>query len=175
MVALISKLFCSQRLAGHVTGKVEGIRGTACGSRKPCADFLRNCDFTFCFISFLKVFRKPCVHSGNRVRVPRIRPAVRARPLRNVDFPFVFKVSSGSGTGLRARKPLADSGNRVRIFSGILIFTLFIGVRWEGATPPDYRTAHIFSWARVGGAGSGSRVSSSVRPSVRVFGKCSFS
>ena len=40
MVALIPKLFCSQRLAGYVTGKVEGIWETVCGSRKPFADFL---------------------------------------------------------------------------------------------------------------------------------------
>jgi len=41
-----------------------------------------------------------------------------------------------------------------------------IGVRWEGATPP-YRTVHISSWARVGGADPGPRVSPSVRPCVR--------
>ena len=39
-----------------------------------------------CFIRFLKVFGKLCVDLGSRVRVRRIRPAVRARPLRNVDF-----------------------------------------------------------------------------------------
>ena len=34
----------------------------------------------------MKGFGKPCADPGNRPRVPRIRPTVRARSLRNADF-----------------------------------------------------------------------------------------
>ena len=73
----------------------------------------------------MKVFGKPWADFGNRGRVPRIRPAVRARSLRNVDFPCVFKVPSGPRTGLRAGDPFADSGNREGIFSEIVILPCF--------------------------------------------------
>ena len=73
----------------------------------------------------LKFFGKPSVDCANRVRVPRIQSAVRARPLRNVEFLCVSKVSRGSGTGSRAREPLADPNNCVRVYSGNLRFTMF--------------------------------------------------
>ena len=96
----------------------------------------------------VSVSGKPCVDFGNRVRVPRIRPAVRAGPLRNVDFPCVFKVSSGSGTGSRARKPLADSGSRVRIFTEIVIDLVVIRF-FEGFRETVQRR-HFFLGTRSG-------------------------